>query len=351
MKKSVLFVSNTSRTSRPYLDPSTRYRCFNPASALARCGHRTAVISQVEFETSIDDYTAYDYFVFHRPLMNGKIGEFFDTNRNSASMIADFDDFIFDVRHASLTPAYRFRGQTITQVARFIANIASASRHFQNFSLSTRPLASEIGRVFGPRHTVVVSNSLDPAFQGTAKLIRHQMAGKKRPYRFGYFAGTATHDADLASIGPALAEAMHNDPGAKLLVLGPAEIPSTLLSFTRFIEHRKDVVPFHQLPFVMAQVETVVAPLERNEFTECKSGLKFFEAAAVGCSVVATPIPDIDRFDSPLLRKCETEKDWSRALNEPFRISDKTAEEESARICSIVDADGIAKLWLEGFVH
>ena len=55
----------------------------------------------------------------------------------------------------------------------------------------------------------------------------------------------------------------------------------------------------------------------RNRFTECKSGLKFFESAVLGTPVAATPIPDIDRFDNPLLLKCRTPDDWASAFRAP----------------------------------
>ncbi|MCK3780790.1 glycosyltransferase [Ensifer sesbaniae] len=348
---SILFVSNTSQIERPFKDPSTRYRCYTPATALARRGHKTAVISQRDFERDVAMYSDFDYFVFHRPMMSEGIGEFLSSLRLSERIIADFDDYIFEVKDAWLTPAYRFRGESITNTSRYLSRNAAAARFFDRFTLSTAPLADAVTRTFGPRQVEVFSNALDPGYQGAAQLIRERTRGTPREYRFGYFAGTATHDKDLADVAPALAQAMEMDPNSRMLVLGPAKIPAELLQFGTRLEHRSAVVPFHRLPAVMAQVETVVAPLERNAFTECKSGLKFFEAAAVGCSVVATPIGDIDRFDSSLLRKCDTPDEWLEGLTRPFLLTPDELEFEARRIVKLVDADLLAGFWETRFVQ
>ncbi|MDH1271711.1 glycosyltransferase [Rhizobium pusense] len=351
MRISILFVSNTTQVDRPFKDPSTRYRCFTPALALARRGYKTVVTSQQEFERDITRFEDFDYFVFHRPMMNEKFGDFLFRMNRSERMIADFDDYIFGVKDAWLTPAHRFRGETITNTARYLSRNAAAMRYFDRFTLSTMPLADAVRTTFAARQVEVFSNALDPGYSGTAQLIRERTRGGRREYKFGYFAGTATHDQDLADIAPALAQALDAHPGSRMLVLGPAKIPYELLRLGARVEHRSAVVPFHRLPAMMAQVETVVAPLERNAFTECKSGLKFFEAAAVGCSVVATPIGDIDRFESSLLRKCETSDQWVEALTQPFSLTPEELEVEAQRIVSLVDADMLAGIWETRFVQ
>lgn len=345
MSTSVLFVSNTSQVNRPFKDPSTRYRCFNPAVALNRRGYRTAVTSQKDFEDNFLRYKYFDIYVFHRPVMNERIGDFFSLMQKSEKIIADYDDYIIDVKDAWLTPAYRFRGESITNTARYLSRNAAAARYFARFTLSTAPLATAVRKLFEPQQVEVISNALDPGYQGAAQLIRERTRDTRREFKFGYFAGTATHDKDLADIAPALAQAMEIDNKARMLVVGPAKIPEELLTFGARIEHRHAVVPFHRLPALMAQVETVVAPLERNAFTECKSGLKFFEAAAVGCSVVATPIGDIERFESSLLRKCDTPQQWLEALTRPFSLMPSVREAEARRIVNMVDADTVAGVW------
>ena len=46
---------------------------------------------------------------------------------------------------------------------------------------------------------------------------------------------------------------------------------------------------FRKLQRLMAEVDVNIAPLLINDFTNCKSELKFFEAAAVETTTIASP--------------------------------------------------------------
>ena len=65
-KPRILFVSHTARIERPYLDPSTRYRCYNIATELNMNNYRAVVVSQHEFEMRITDYEHFEYFLFQQ---------------------------------------------------------------------------------------------------------------------------------------------------------------------------------------------------------------------------------------------------------------------------------------------
>lgn len=342
MNKKILFVSNTAKIDNLYDDPSTRYRCHTPASALKRRGYTTAVMSQKEFE-SIDYIENYfDFFVFHRPYLNERLALFLEKEKRSKRIIADFDDLIFDVSQSMLIPSYRFRGEALHAISAFLAANAAACSYFENFSVSTGPLADSVRTLFGERNVHVLSNAVEPGYICRAKEIRARTF-HNRPYKLGYFAGTATHDADFEYVSESIAKMFRGYPSAMMLVVGPAKIPKNLMPFMERIHHFNDLVHFTKLPYVMAQVETVIAPLEFNAFTVCKSGLKFFEAALVGCSVVASPIPDIDRFSSSMLRKCASPREWDLALAEPFILSSNDIEREIPEIISLVDSELVAE--------
>lgn len=345
MTKKILFVSHTLRVDNPYEDPSTRYRCYTPASSLRNKGYITAVTSQHDFGDGSKYEDIFDFYVFHRPCLTENLVKFLDKNIKSNRIVADYDDLIFDVSQSKLMPAYRFRGSHLHQTSMYLAANAAANRYFHNFTFSTEPLAKRAKELFGDINAVVVSNSLDAGYLTRAKAIREHTG--QRPFQIGYFAGTATHDADLAFISDAISEKLNKYPTSKMLLLGPAAIPDRLLPFRDRIHHQEQVVHFTKLPYEMSQVETVVAPLEWNEFTVCKSGLKFFEAALVGCSVVATPIPDIDRFNSKMLRKCKDQDEWIKALSIPFDLNPEKIEKEVANFLPLIDGE-LTSLKYEG---
>lgn len=105
----------------------------------------------------------------------------------------------------------------------------------------------------------------------------------------GYFSGTPTHNHDFAMAASAIADAMERDERIQLLVVGFLDFKGELGKF----EDRIQVYPLHDfvnLQRLMSLVEINIVPLLDNGFTNCKSELKYFEAAAVGTLTVATPI-------------------------------------------------------------
>lgn len=105
----------------------------------------------------------------------------------------------------------------------------------------------------------------------------------------GYFSGTPTHNHDFAMVARALAGLMREDPRVRILVVGFLELKEGLENFG----DRISIYPLHDfmnLQRLMSLVEVNIVPLVDNGFTNCKSELKYFEAAAVGTLTVATPI-------------------------------------------------------------
>lgn len=349
MQKNILYVSWTSRNDRPYFDPSVRYRCFNFANELIKRGHSATVISQVRFQEIYKDLPKYDAYIFHRPYLTQELSEFLQEHNDQELIIADFDDLIFDVRYAELTPMVRVRGGDTKSVRSYLSKNYDAASLFNRFTLSTSPLEEHTRELFPTSKSLVLSNSIDPGFLGLSRIARRSNPIADRPYALGYFSGTASHDKDFAMIAPLIAKRII-DSGERILLVGPLEIPECLKALeNQVVAH--PLVSFHELAKTMAQCETVLAPLEDTIFTLSKSGLKFFEAVLAGCNVIATPIPDIDRFTSPLLKKCRNIDEWEEALASAFDLGDDERETEISRIEQLVAVKPQIDLWLEEFME
>lgn len=344
VKQSILFVSHTVSLSNPYSDPSLRYRCCNLAQALALRGHRTFVVPQLVLEGSPSSFRRFDRYVFHRPLLTEAMAAFLAGLPPSIS-IADFDDRTFDVTNAKLTPMVRLWGNPVPAIRQFAAQTATAVGFMGRVTTSTAPLGEAARQAFGHARVDIVPNRLDRTFLGLAAALRQAHAWESRPYRFGYFSGTPSHDRDFEVAAPALRAALDADRGARLLIVGPVATPEALEECGAQIE-RRELMPFHALPYVMAQCQTVIAPLERDVFTESKSAIKFMEAAMLGCQVIATPIADVARFESPLLTKCSTQSEWFDALGADPAEALSQVEGAVAALEPQVSIDGGIDGWL-----
>lgn len=290
----------------------------------------------------------YDIFVFHRPALTPELAEFL-VSTPTERLIADFDDLNFSVIHAIETPAVRTRSENVSTVSKNLAKIAGAASLFTQFTSSTTPLAKYLQDLFSAKKSVVIHNGIDPTFSGVSQLARKKYPVTERPYTFAYFPGTASHNPDLKMIEAPLSEAMARDKTFKMMIAGPVKIPDALAAYANQI-HKADYVSFHELPNLMAQSKFVLGPLEATEFNQCKSGLKFFEAALSGCTVVGTPIPDIDRFSSILLRKCTSSAEWLEALLEPINHSLEELENAARQVDAEVSSAKQTATWIKEFL-
>ncbi len=95
------------------------------------------------------------------------------------------------------------------------------------------------------------------------------------------------------------------------MIVGPLEFSKE--KFDTVVHKR--YVEYDRLFGFIAKTHINIAPLEMNDFTNCKSGLKFFESAVLGIPTVATPIADMLRFeDSGGIDYAVEPQEWFDAL-------------------------------------
>ena len=126
--------------------------------------------------------------------------------------------------------------------------------------------------------------------RGAECLKRKRAAQPKSPFTMGYFSGTPSHINDFRTIYRELMQLLMDYPDMVLQVVGFMEFPQAMqplidakrVTFTPLVD-------FLELQRLTAQVDVNLVPLVCNTFTNCKSELKYFEAAMVGTPTVAAP--------------------------------------------------------------
>ena len=117
---------------------------------------------------------------------------------------------------------------------------------------------------------------------------RSARPGESGLRHLGYFSGSPSHNRDFAMAVPALETLLEEDPGLGVVVVGYIEPGPTLARFGDRVR-KYPFQDFVNLQRLIGSVEFNLMPLQYNVFTNCKSELKYFEAAVVGTPSIASP--------------------------------------------------------------
>lgn len=260
-------------------------------------------------------------------------------------LIADFDDLLFD-GPPELFPSVLQGRFTADHIARRIGIYKRGLGEFAAFIASTAPLAEHLRALHPGVPVRVVPNGLSRPWVRAGRLVaRRHAEGDAKVIR--YFAGSPTHDADLAHVAPALARFMRRHHDVRLELAGmfdriPGELPTDRIT-------RLPIRPYVMLPQLLAPTWVSIAPLLPTPFSRCKSDIKFLEAAAFGVPTVASASAAYETHDGNGLLACTEHEDWLDALEslrEPAIRGDLSTRAEAT-----VEAEGYADRNLEAWIE
>ena len=174
----------------------------------------------------------------------------------------------------------------------YVGRIGATLRRCDAAIITNDYLAGKL-QAYAPQIALrVVPNFLNRRQQAESERI---FASKRRSgfardgrIHIGYFSGTPSHNRDFQVAVNALCAMLEEDARVVLRTVG-------FLKPDDFIKNHLDrieVYPlqdFLNLQGIVGEVEINIAPLLDNSFTNCKSELKYFEAAITGTLSVSSP--------------------------------------------------------------
>ncbi|HYC23324.1 MAG TPA: glycosyltransferase [Candidatus Bathyarchaeia archaeon] len=267
-----------------------RYEVLHRAEQLAALGIESTVRHFAD-PRLLDEAPAHDLLFLYRVPDTRHVGEVIARAREqNRPVVGSIDDLIFVDDRECLPPLDHLepgeRELWLDGVRRYRATLERCDA----FVAPTEPLLEEARRLGWKAylHRESVS-AVELALAERALAARGERPPRSAAVRLGYFSGTATHDADFASIAATLVEAMQRHPELRLLVVGPLELDARLAPFARRID-RQPFVPWPELAGLVAAVDVSLAPLvSRERFAAAKGEGKYMEAAAVAVPVIASP--------------------------------------------------------------
>lgn len=263
-----------------------RYRVKNVMEALGGFNLKVEWVVKSEIdEVSLDGV---DLVVILRQTdKDGVVGRFIDlVHKAGKKVLFDLDDLIFDYR--DLLELMRGTGsKNIVYWIGYFWGVRRIARRVDGFLCTNDYLGKKLERSFGKPYKVI-RNSLN---KEQIAIARDCLSKKKHVgFVVGYFSGSPTHRKDFAMVEPELVEFMERHEDVKMRVVGYMEFSEKMKKWIG--AGRVEVigpVNYLKLQKLVAEVDVSIAPLVLNDFTNCKSELKFFEAGAVETTTIASP--------------------------------------------------------------
>jgi glycosyltransferase involved in cell wall biosynthesis len=293
VKKAVLFLSGCPGDAK-------RYRCDHHAEQLHMLGVTAdvAIYGEVDLAWALRSYA---YFVLHRVPFGPDVDHFVrEARRTGRTVIFDTDDWVFDVSSMPYVAALEGkRADERDLYRRGLERYRATMLRCDGAVVSTEPLARRASGLLGNVvvHANVASRDMVQLAAHARRLraLRRQAGRPAGEVVLAYLSGTPTHRRDFAEVESAVLWVMERYPGVRLLTVGHIDVSETFGRFGARHAHLP-LMPWQRLFELMAQVDVNLAPLERrNPFTECKSSIKFLEAALVGVPTIASSLPDFQR--------------------------------------------------------
>ena len=274
-----------------------RYRVYNMIAALRGDPDIAAAwFADYEIDRLLPLLDRCDSIVVCRVRYNERIGRLLArAHALGVATVFDVDDLVFDTDYVHLlvdTLALPITPETWDGWFAIVGRTGATLRLCDRVITTNRFLAEKITEFTPGKPVAVIPNFLN----AEQLAICERMLGQKQRYGYavdppiylGYFSGTPTHAHDFAILVDALARLLAADKRLALRLVGHVAPPPKLARFAERIE-RYPLQDFPNLQRLIGQTELNLVPLQQNAFTNCKSELKYFEAAAIGTATIASP--------------------------------------------------------------
>lgn len=288
-KKIVIYIYEKPDTS------TFRYRAYNMCQSLRHGDQwRGAYFFEDELHSIINYLDRISVVVFVRVRWSEKIDIFMNqVRRKKIPMLLDVDDLVFDVENLPLVMntlnVDLNDSNAYSHWFSYVSRIWLTGKKCDEYVTTNSYLAQKIERVYSKKVHIIENFMNDEQIDYSKKLNNNKFK-KKKYFEIGYFSGTPSHINDFKVVAPELKALLQKYSDIRLKVVGFMEFPEYLDRdvATKQIIH-KPLVNFLELQEQISQSDVNIIPLVDNDFTNCKSELKFFEAAAVNTLSCATP--------------------------------------------------------------
>lgn len=287
-----------------------RYRAANMVQVL----NQPVAVSNIEtsaacFFSGDLQYTAdivdnADILVISRARYDLDIAQFIQQLKTQHKKVwFDIDDLVFDTNYIDLiinTSGQEPSDDVLNYWYGVVGRMAQALRLCDGVITTNAYLANKI-KLFTNLPVKIIPNFANESQLAVSEsLYKRKLTCGSNPQeriKLGYFSGSSSHNGDLSLISHALERVMAADARIDLVLVGHVDVAQAFgPRFGGYLKgHLAERVTVHpfvdfvELQELIAGVHFNLVPLQVNDFTHCKSELKFVDAAIVGTLTIASP--------------------------------------------------------------
>lgn len=274
-------------------DSSTfRYRCYNTFQATTKSSKWQAVyFFKQELETMEELLPKSSILIMGRQSGQEKnVGKLVKlAHRYGIQAGMDIDDLVFDMKYLDLMLDTIGEKTNQSYWVAYFGGVQAMAKQMDFFITTNKFLSDKIEKSYN-KPCREIRNSLDEEQVSASEVYSKRKRRDDGRFVIGYFSGSPTHKKDLDQALPEVLKFLDSHKNAVLEIVGFMKfskntqkyVDSGAIRFVPFVDYRK-------LQRLMAEVDVNIAPLIVNDFTNCKSELKFFEAAMVETTTIASP--------------------------------------------------------------
>ncbi len=257
-----------------------RYRIHQKIEQLQQINYQVSSISWNDYSSARQQLHFCHIVIFYRVPGFPEVIELINyANHLKKIVFFDIDDLIFDLESYSLI-IKSLQQQLSPQEISGLINGTKLYRQAMSLCkyaiASTPTLGKKMAEVVGTGNCYIHRNALDSIINS---YLEFRLPKIPRNYiSIFYGSGTRTHDADFQIVSSSLVKILAKHPNVRLTLVGYLNLPDSLLPYSDKIDRIKylQIEPYFEF---LSQADINIAPLEFGLFPDCKSEIKWLEAA------------------------------------------------------------------------
>lgn len=237
---------------------------------------------------------------------------------NGVRIVYDIDDR-WDAIPDGIPGKDMFEGETSSNIEKMIA-LADL------VTVSTAPLRDYVLTKGAKRVKVIKNNVPTP-------ILPSRSIGDGEVFRI-IWAGSSSHRKDLEVMAPALCRILAKGEGKIRFICFGEKPPESLEGVHQYVDSIR-FVDFADYAQTLAEVgaDLAIAPLEKNDFNDCKSGVKYLEYSTAGYPGLYSPVGEyayLRDMGAPI--RTVEDGEWEKVIHDQiYNVTRKWLKEEGEK--------------------